>query len=142
LNKSLPISNFETINELGFIKSQQHLLTEKQVQSFVPDVLIGEDVVVITGEQPLENPPVELVLTLQAGVVASAPEELNEVEPCFGLLGPFNELDEPVDVLLVGKLGHVVEEHLEQELRDVGALVFLPITGLAEQLRDDLCVFL
>jgi hypothetical protein len=76
-------SDFKSIDEFGFVEPEQHLLTKKQVQSFVPYMFIDEDVVIVPQEQPFQHSSVELVFTLEAGVVGSTAKQLNEVEPCF-----------------------------------------------------------
>lgn len=62
------------------------------------------------------------------------------MESCFGFLGSFNEAYQPIDVFLVGELRHVVEKHLEEKFGDVGALMFLAIDGLADQLGNNIII--
>jgi hypothetical protein len=70
----IPVSNFQPVYEFRFIEPQQHFFTKQQVQSFITDVLVGEDVIIVSGQQSLENPTVQLVFTFNAGVLATAAE--------------------------------------------------------------------
>lgn len=58
------------------------------------------------------------------------------METSFRLFWPFNETDEPIDVLLVWELGHVVEKYLQKEFWDVGSFMFLPVNRPDDQLGN------
>lgn len=63
------------------------------------------------------------------------------MEPGFWFLWPSYKIDKPIDVLLVGKLRHVIEEDLEEEFGDIGAFMFLPVDRFGNKLRNKVGVF-
>lgn len=72
------------------IESQDDLLAEQQIQPFIPNVLISQNVLVVSGQQPLQYLPVDLVLPVFLLVLRGA-EELYQVESCFRLGQPLQE---------------------------------------------------
>lgn len=76
-------------------------------------MLICQNIVIISSQQSLEDSPVELVFPLHSGIAGPAAKKLNKVEACFGFLGAFNKLDQPVNMVFVRELRHVIKEYFE-----------------------------
>lgn len=104
-------------------------------------MFVNEDVIIISSEQSLQNSSIKLILPLYPWVSATS-KQLNQMESSFGFLGSFDKINQSLNVLFIGKFGHVVKKYFQQELRYIGSFMLFSINGLRNQFRDDAHIIL
>lgn len=63
------------------------------------------------------------------------------MKPSFWFLWSSDEVNQPLDVLFIRKLGHIIEEDLQQELGNISSFMFFSIYRLGHQLGDKTGIF-
>ena len=118
-------SYFYVSYEVRLIQSQQYLLAEHQVQSFVLNVSVCQHILVVSVQNPAKHLPIYLVLFVYLGVVFVDTEELDHVEASFWLIQRISKNSQSFIVMLGWKDGQIPIKHLNNKFRNIGGLSFL-----------------
>jgi len=84
-------------------------------------------------QHPPQNLPVDLILSIDLGIVLIHSEQFDHVKASFGLIQGNCENVESLVVVVGGENRQVAVEHLDDEFGDVGSLPLLLLRFLNEQ---------